>query len=430
MTTAAITNGEIGSSVRTKLNEIISVANQFSFENSDRNITVRPAINYIEPTVKIAVIAGGGDTGSSTRPYESAGATNRNEIGANASYSAGTANYATISGGYDHRNDQLAGTIAGGGHNLLNYEGNHGTISGGSLNSVLGASNYSVVSGGTLNTIGQDGAALHAVIAGGNSNLIRQGNNNIIGGGLQNNISGGAARSVVAGGVLNTITSSAADNTISGGSTNSITGTAVAATIAGGETNTTAANRSFIGGGREISIASGAQYSAATGDRVNVSAAGQYSFSFGQRTSAIVLGSLNGTGRDFGSVVGSCQFTTFVVGRQTTDGTLTQLTSAGSSTFPVPPENSAWSGRITVIGRERGTTNVAMWSWDFGISKATGNIVIKYGGTAPTALVDDITVDAVPAITSGTSTFRIAVTGKAATSIDWVARVDLAQTLQ
>lgn len=427
MTTAAITNGESGSSVRTKLNAVIAKANLF--ESVNDSIEFLPAINYIDPAAESCVISGGGRDGTSTRVIEP-GTTFRNEIGANASYVAGTADLATIAGGYDHRNDQLAGTISGGGHNLLSYTGDHGTIAGGSFNSVVGASNYCTISGGTLNTIGQDGAALHAVISGGNGNLIRQGNNNVIGGGFTNNISGGAATSVVSGGVFNTITSSANNNTISGGNNNSITGAASAAVIAGGNTGSTAAVGSFIGAGRENTIASGAVYSAAVGDRVNVSAAAAFSFSFGERTSAIVQGSLNGTGRDFGSVIGSCQFTTFVVGRQTTDATLTQLTSEGSGTFPIPANNSAWAGRITVIGRERGTTNVAMWSWDFGFAKATGNLVIKYGGTAPAALVDDITVGAVPVISAGTSSFRIAVTGKAATEIDWVARVDVAQTLQ
>jgi hypothetical protein len=425
--TAAISDGESGGSVRTKLNEVILKSNLF--ESVSDSIEFLPSINYIDPAADSCVISGGGQTGTSTRIIEP-GTTFRNEIGANASYVAGTAALATIAGGYDHRNDQLAGTISGGGHNLLSYTGDHGTIGGGSFNSVVGASNYCVINGGTLNTIGQDGAALHAVIGGGNGNLIRQGNNNTISGGITNNISGGASRSVVAGGVSNTITSSAESNSISGGTSNSITGSANSATIAGGNTNTTAAIGSFIGSGRENTINSAAAYAGAVGDRVSVGAAAAYSFSFGERTSAVVLGSLNGTGRDFGSVVGSCQFSTFVVGRQTTDATLTQLTSEGSGTFPIPPNNSAWAGRITVIGRERGTTDVAIWSWDFGLAKATGNIVIKYGGTAPAALVDDITVGAVPAITSGTSSFRIAVTGAAATSIDWVARVDLAQTLQ
>jgi hypothetical protein len=428
--TTAISNGETGSSVRTKLNEIIAVANQFEFTNSERNINVRPSINYIDPTVKICVVAGGGDSGSSTRPYEAAGATNRNEIGANASYVAGTANYATISGGYDHRNDQLAGTIGGGGHNLLNYQGNHGTIGGGSLNSVLAASHYSVIAGGTSHIIGETAAAAYSTIGGGQLNKIKAATNNTISGGSTNTIEGGTLYSVIGGGFSNSINSSAEANIICSGRANSITGAATWTGIVGGRDNTTAAVGSFIGAGRENTINASASYAVAFGERHSVGATGLYSLSFGQRVSAVVRGSLNFAGGDFGSVVGSQQGTSFTVGRQTTDATLTELTSAGSSVVPLPPSNSAWAGRITVIGRQQGSTNVAMWSWDFGISRATGNIVIKYGGTAPTALVDDITVGAVPEIQSGTSAFRIRVTGKAATSIDWVARVDLIQTLQ
>jgi hypothetical protein len=71
-----------------------------------------------------------------------------------------------------------------------------------------------------------------------------------------------------------------------------------------------------------------------------------------------------------------------------------------------------------------------MYAWDFGFAKATGNLVIKFGGTAPTALIDDIGVAGAPIISAATSTFRINVQGKAATDIDWVARFDVIQTLQ
>lgn len=428
--TASIINGESGASVREKLNEVIDKVNEFEFSNSSANVLVRPEVNYLDPTASWSVISGGGGTGSSSRFIEGSGATNRNEIGANASYVAGTAGVATIAGGYDHRNDQLAGTISGGGHNLLNYEGDHGTIAGGSHNSVVGASSYVVISGGTLNVIGEDGIASLTTISGGRENKIKTGTIHSISGGRENTIEGGGGRSVIGGGFQNTIDSTSDQNVICGGGGNSITGATTNAVIAGGSSNATAATGSFIASGRNHSIESGGLYSFVCGDTNEVLASGAYSSSFGLNASAYIQGSLNFSSQSFLSVKGSCQGITLTLGRQTTDDTVTQLTLGGSSSVPIPSGNSAWSGVITVVGRERDSTNVAMWRWEFGIAKSTGNLIIKYGGTAPTALVDDITCAAVPSIRSGTSAFRLDVAGKAATSIDWAARVDIVQTRQ
>lgn len=62
----------------------------------------------------------------------------------------------TISGGYDHLNNQIAGTIAGGGHNELRVGGEttsgHGVIGGGARNKIL-SGDYETIAGGRLNVI-------------------------------------------------------------------------------------------------------------------------------------------------------------------------------------------------------------------------------------------------------------------------------------
>ena len=90
---------------------------------------------------------------------------------ADSGYVNGTAYVASILGGYDHLNNQIAGTIAGGGHNELRAAGNHATIVGGSYN-LQKAGLYSFIGGGTQNQQSQD----FGVIVGGWGNWITSDN--------------------------------------------------------------------------------------------------------------------------------------------------------------------------------------------------------------------------------------------------------------
>lgn len=133
-------------------------------------------------------------------------------------YVADSANVATISGGYDHVNNQLAGTIAGGGHNYIKYNVNgHGFIGGGS---------YNVMGGGR----------------------------GFIGAGRQNSALTGDFINIL-GGDDNDATGTHAN--ILGGEGNSITG-AVYSTILGGRGNASTGNYAVVGGRRAISSAAGA----------------------------------------------------------------------------------------------------------------------------------------------------------------------------
>lgn len=90
---------------------------------------------------------------------------------ADSGYVNGTAYVASILGGYDHLNNQIAGTIGGGGHNELRAAGNHATIVGGSYN-LQKAGLYSFIGGGTQNQQSQD----FGVIVGGWGNWITSDN--------------------------------------------------------------------------------------------------------------------------------------------------------------------------------------------------------------------------------------------------------------
>lgn len=414
------------------------------------NYNPKSGVNTLDTDVQGSYIAPAGYATGSVTNRSGVKATNdvRNIIGGetglagitgSTSYTSGDADLATISGGYDHLNDQLAGTIAGGGHNWLAYLGTHGTISGGSLNSINGASDYSTIGGGTENSIGgvyagswsSVGGCDSCTIAGGYANSLYPGtNNNTIGGGTANFISatGSNGANTIAGGSGNSITGATTDRaTIVGGASNTIGASSIGSVIAGGISNTvTQGNYSFVGAGNGNSVNTATGYVGVYGESHTVT--GNHLMAFGRNTSAVIPGSLNFTAREF-TPDGSAQAISFVLARQTPDATPLDLSVYGTSTFASVPNNSAWVGTVLLVGRQQGTQNAISFWFPFAITKATGNITVEYTGST-TALHDDITGLGAPAITTGTSTFRITVTGKAATTIDWVARVDLVQTLQ
>lgn len=115
------------------------------------------------------------------------------------SYINGQGYVATISGGYDHLNNQIAGTIAGGGHNELRSGGNHAIIVGGSYN-VQKAGLYSFIGGGTQNHQSQD----FGNIVGGWGNTIHSDNvagtdYSFIGSGFANRITDASTATILNG---------------------------------------------------------------------------------------------------------------------------------------------------------------------------------------------------------------------------------------
>jgi hypothetical protein len=140
------------------------------------NFCVNSADNAIAADLNTCVIAGGGRNnfpnliGTTSRPQGSDYDAFLTAYVADSGYEAGAADVSTILGGYDHINNQLAGTICGGGHNYLRYNSaGHSTIGGGSYNLVTAA---------------------RATIAGGTANYIHDGQLSTISGGYKNDVGG------------------------------------------------------------------------------------------------------------------------------------------------------------------------------------------------------------------------------------------------
>jgi len=221
-----------------------------------RNLAVNTDYgNTIEAACHTSVISGGGGTGDPNRINAQAKPDGVDETMSWAAdtVASGVANVAVIAGGYDHINNQVAGTISGGGHNYIqsNTSG-HSFIGGGSYNWISGG--RSAIVGGKKNQI--LGATANLNFIGGGENNIIDGNCDygVISGGLDNNITGGGGYQTCMG-RANTVNQSTEGGTAIGLS-HSITGGGTACTIVGGSTNViTDSNYNAIVGGTAHALA-------------------------------------------------------------------------------------------------------------------------------------------------------------------------------
>jgi hypothetical protein len=188
-------------------------------------------------------------------------------------------NHASIVGGRFNKNESAYGFIGGGDSNQIIFSSSLSTIAGGFYNSITTGSYQSNIGGGNRNAIKFN--SFRSAIAGGYENTISSGHESVIAGGERNNIysrnsfiGGGsfntvnALESVICGGVSNKIDDSSniitSRSFIGGGINNIISTGAYNSVIVGGSNNNIANNafRSFIGGGYSNNIYSGSNYSA------------------------------------------------------------------------------------------------------------------------------------------------------------------------
>jgi hypothetical protein len=250
--------------------------------------------------------------------------------------------------------------------------------------------------------------------------------------------------SVVGGGRDNSVTSSfcgvfSGDNNIAtsqytfvGGGSGNNAGASYSS-IAGGLNNTTNGPFSFIGSG-ESNTTSGTN-SAVLSGFVNAANA-EYSF---------VAGGARGVTRSIsGNVVlpasfqpvsttnGSQQSGLLILGRQTTDATATRLASnssaAGTTNQVILPNNSAYTFQGTCVANVTGGGDSSGWKFE-GVIKRGANAASTtlVAAVIPTVIAQDAgAVTWVLAVTADTTNGGIAVTvtGAAATTIRWVAKIE------
>jgi len=318
------------------------------------NISANLEHNSIDPDVHTSTISGGG--------YKGVGQ-HIGDASIDPSYQSGQASIATISGGYDNVNNQLAGTIAGGAHHVLFSGGDHGTIGGGSWNSIL-SGGYAVIAGGGGGSDPQSVAGDRSTISGGGGNHI-EGRFNVIAGGYRNIIDGTAAG---------------------------------------------------IGAGRDNFV--DASFSYAVGERNHVEAQAVGSFTFGRDVRTGVPGSFSFSARGHAGQVVILNL------NQTTFGESSVIMLAqGNWTTPIVPDNAVWMGESQLVVAEPGSKLTTAYKMTFVVSRqeikhVEFTRVYDELGMGPVPAVLQI---------GNLGRLEMIVTGQAARTLNWNAAVTVSQ---
>lgn len=273
---------------------------------------------------------------------------------------------------------------------------------------------------GAYATDWQKGRTAATHVASGQTSVIGGGGGNTASGSLSA-ITGGSSNtasstySFVGGGQSNTAQTNT-HATVCGGSSNTASGTY--SFVGGGLSNTASVNHSVIGGGGDN--AANSQYSVIPGGRFGNTRGIQGYFAFPACNGPV------------SAVNGVSQGGLLVLGRATTDATATVLASnssaAGTTNQVILPNNSAYYFRGSVIAGVTGAGNTKAWTFEG---------AIKRGATAAsTAIVGSVVLNVIAAdagasawtvaITADTTNGGIAVTvtGAAATTIRWLAKIE------
>jgi hypothetical protein len=243
-----------------------------------------------------------------------------------------------------------------------------------------------------------------------------------------NNNSAVASRAAVLGGSVSV--ASGQSSAVVGGTSNTASSTAAA--VIGGTSNTASGGYSAVLSGSFNT--SGGFYSAVSG----------YSNSANSDYSAVIGGSSGSTKSIRGNLVfpasnepispilGVQQLGTLLLGRQTTNATATVLTSntsaAATTNQVILPNNSAYTFQGTCIANVTGGGTTSGWKFE-GVIKRGANAASTalVAAVTPTVIAQDVGAATwVLAVTADTTNGGIAVTvtGAAATTIRWVAKIE------
>lgn len=365
-------------------------------------------------------------------------------------YTSGNASVATISGGYDHLNNQLAGTIAGGGHNELRAGGSHGFIGSGSLN-IHNGGNYGAIVAGSQNTVSQEAGGIFVGTANMVADPVVPSARSIILSGFENQIADTGYSTVVNGydnRILNTSASgsvghsaiiSGFDNTIDNGAHHMVQGRANS--ISGGS----GLHGVAIGNGITMTNATyafSAGLSNSIGSVDNVAVFGQANaiadiaspvtradYSFAQGFGAIA--------RSWGQRVESngnestvnVQRSRYILKRRSdhTTGVNLQLRLDGSQEFPYVPTNSVWTCRAAITAVQSNGAKYGSWTLDFAVRDTGGTLSILGSPTSVVVFNGHSTTWTVAAgVRSDASNRGIVLNAQALTgeTVTWGAAVD------
>ena len=259
----------------------------------------------------------------------------------------------------------------------------------------VASGNRSTISGGYYNTNSAYGGA--------------------IGGGYNNSMDSHSSGSVIAGGNSNTIvdyTGSGATSmsTIGGGGTNKIENVSAAAII-GGEGN---------------SITAGGYYASILGGNNN-KATNYYAVASGQYANASLVGQHSQASGRF-AILGDAQTSVLTAWKTTTNATPSELFLNGSSQRCTLSSDTTWAFTVTVVARRTDADNEsAAYKFEGCIDNNAGTTSLV-GSVTKTVLAEDTAAwDCDVTASDANDALTITVTGEAAKTIRWVARIELTE---
>jgi hypothetical protein len=283
--------------------------------------------------------------------------------------------------------------------------GNYSTIAGGQNNRASGE--YSSVVNGESNIAG----GVYSSIVGGYSNTANGGAGVVVGG---NNNSASQNNTVVVGGISNTASNQAA-------------------VVLGGQNNTASNSYSAVVSGLSNTVSS--SFSVVLGGSNNTA----------NNSNSAIIGGAYGNARSINgnfvypasvspisTTTGVQQLATLLLACQTTDATATVLRSntsaAGTTNQVILPNNSAYTFQGTCIAARTAAGDTSSWKFEGAIKRgANAASTTLVAAVTPTVIAQDAGASTwVLAITADTTNGGIAVTvtGAAATTIRWVAKIE------
>lgn len=366
---------------------------------------------------------------------------------------AGTASH-SIAGGYDCLVNGLASTVLSR-HAYTSTASSHPTIIGGSWHEDTGGTYGAIIGGGagSTATANRITAGAAGAIIGGQQNTLNSNRAVIIGGDTNDNQGGQA---VILGGSDHTISAAGVQGVIAGGTNGDVTGGN--AVIIGGANSTASGSGAVVAGGSG-GIASGTNSICMGGSDNEVAAAGGVVLG-GQGTNTVastaaasfVLGrdctaqgesnqyviGYDGLGETAATLThasqeiaakGDAQTIRFTVRGQTGDATTTAIYAAGASDTRLSDFGSNWGvlrGQVHLTGMDTSNGNVVAFApTNFVVTWAAGGATtVTYEDTWSEIVDEDTLSGTLPSIyVDGAGDFGINVTGKAATTINWVGTV-------
>jgi hypothetical protein len=295
----------------------------------------------------------------------------------------------------------------------------------------VASGSYSVIGGGSNNTASSNISGGYTVVGGGFGNSAVHAYSVICGGQSNQSTGSTATSSAIAGGAANTISAGGSYAFIGAGYLNTAGGQYAA--IVAGNNNSSSSTGSFIGAGSSNTCSG---ISAVIGGGANNLTNADYSCVFGGRRGTVrsIVGNhiIAACSAPIADSAGVTQSARLLLARETTSATATVLasdSSAASTTNQVIlPDRSAYSFSGEVIANVTGGGDTARWTINGAIKRGSGAATTAMVGTPTVTMTHNDAGAAawVVAVTADTTNggLAVTVTGAAATTIRWVAKID------